>query len=61
MKLKEDPAVRATIRHFADRIRTAGISPSMREIEVSIAVELLREQHGIKVAAERLRRTIRRD
>lgn len=49
MKAKADPSVKATIRHFADMIRGEGISPSMRDIQVAIAVETLREQHGIKV------------
>jgi hypothetical protein len=47
MSIKADRGVKATIREFAEQIR--GISPSMREIEVAVAVERLREEHGIKI------------
>jgi hypothetical protein len=47
MPVNASPAFKATVREFAEQIRE--ISPSMREIEVSIAVERLREEHGIKI------------
>lgn len=47
MSINADRGVKATVREFAEQIRE--ISPSMREIEVSIAVERLREEHGIKI------------
>lgn len=54
MKLRANPARRVTIRHFADQIRDQRLSASMREIQVGIAAELLREQHGIRVSTNRL-------
>lgn len=57
---KNDVSVKATVREFADMIRKAGISPSMREIEVAIAVERLREEHGIEVDADKFDRLVNR-
>ncbi|NBV89553.1 MAG: hypothetical protein EBR88_08605 [Betaproteobacteria bacterium] len=54
MKKQENPAVKATVRDFAERIRGEGLSPSMLEIQIAIAVEQLHEQHGIRVTEERL-------
>jgi hypothetical protein len=54
MKKNENPAVKATIRDFADRIRDEGLSPAMQEIHIAIAVERLRDEHGISIAEERL-------
>ena len=51
---RENPARRATIRHFVDSIREEGLSPSMLEIEIGLAVERLREEHGIAVSEEKL-------
>lgn len=48
MESKQTPAVKATVREFAEQIEE-GISPSMKEMQIAIAVELLREQHGILV------------
>lgn len=53
-----DPAVKATIKHFADAIRRERISPSMREIEVGLAVERLMEEHGIRVEPATIERMI---
>jgi hypothetical protein len=51
----KDPAVKATVRSFADDLRRErGISPSMMETQVSIAVERLREEHGIDVSEQTL-------
>lgn len=55
---KINQSVKATIREFASTIRKAGISPSMREIEVGIAVERLREEHGIEIEEEEFDRMI---
>ena len=52
-----DKAIRATIREFAEQIR--GISPSMKEIQVAIAVERLRDEHGIEVSESKLARLAR--
>lgn len=57
-KPEVDIVVRQTIKEFARAI-PKGISPSMREIEVAIAVERLREEHGIEVDADRLLRLAR--
>jgi hypothetical protein len=54
MPKQENPAVKATVRDFADRIRGEGLSPSMQEIQIQIAVERLRDEHGIRIAEERL-------
>ena len=54
---KVNPIVRATVRHFADELRREkGISPSMLGIQISVAVERLREEHGIQVSESRLAR-----
>ena len=60
MSKNENASVKATVREFANSIRTAGISPSMREIEVAIAVERLREEHGIEVDADKFAQLIDR-
>lgn len=52
-KPEVDTVARATIKEFATAIRKAGISPSMREIEIDLAVERLREEHGIVVDQKR--------
>lgn len=57
---RENPARRVTIRHFVDSIRNEGLSPSMLEIQIGIAVEQLREQHGIAVSKDRLHRLVAR-
>lgn len=50
-----DPAVRATIKHFADDLRIArGISWEMMETQIAVAVERLREEHDIEVSETRL-------
>lgn len=54
MEKNENPARKATIRHFVDSIRGEGLSPSMLEIQIGIAVEQLREQHGIAVSEDKL-------
>lgn len=55
MKKKIDPAVRSTVKHFADELRRErGISESMMATQISVAVERLREEHGIRVSEERL-------
>lgn len=51
--------VKATIRDFADAIRE-DISPSMMEMEIAIAVERLKEEHGIRIGASRLVRLVTR-
>lgn len=60
MSQNENTSVKATVREFANTIRKAGISPSMREIEVAIAVERLREEHGIEVDADKFDRLVNR-
>lgn len=55
-----DPAVKATVKHFTDAIRSMRISPSMREIEVSLAVERLMEEHGIEVEPATINRMVDR-
>jgi hypothetical protein len=51
----KDPAVRSTVKSFADDLRRErGISPSMMETQISIAVERLMEEHGIEVSEARL-------
>ena len=50
-----DPAVRSTVKSFADDLRKErGISESMMAMQVSIAVERLMEEHGIEVSEKRL-------
>jgi len=56
----QTPEVKATIREFVDAIREQGISPSMMEMEIAIAVERLREEHGIRVGANRIARLVAR-
>lgn len=51
---KKNPARRATIRHFVAELREHGLSPSMLEIEIAVAVERLREEHGIVVSEEQV-------
>jgi len=52
---KIDPIVRATVKSFADDLRRErGISPTMMEIQIQVAVERLREEHGIEVSEKRL-------
>jgi hypothetical protein len=51
----KDPAVKSTVKSFADDLRRErGISPSMMETQISIAVERLMEEHGIEVSEARL-------
>lgn len=50
----KNPTVKATIRYFAENIRGEGISPSMREIQIGIIAEQLRDDHGIRIRPERL-------
>jgi hypothetical protein len=51
----KNTSVRATVKSFADDLRRErGISPSMMEMQVSIAVERLREEHGIEVEEQTL-------
>ena len=55
MSAIKDPAVKSTVRHFADELRRErGISPSMMETQISIAVERILEDHGIEVSEETL-------
>lgn len=56
-----NPSVKVTVREFANRIRNAGISPSMREIEVALAVERLKDEHGIEVEHSEFDRIIDHD
>lgn len=57
MSKKIDPAVRATVKYFADDLRRErGISESMMQTQISVAVERLREEHGIEVSEKRLAR-----
>ena len=53
-KKDQSPARRATIRHFVAELRDGGLSPSMLEIEIGVAVERLREEHGILVSEEQI-------
>lgn len=55
-----NPAVKATVREFAEQVRNAGASPSIREIEIQIAVERLREEHGIEVDPDKFDRLVNR-
>lgn len=58
---KMTPAVKATVRHFVEHVRDAGnISPDAREIEIAIAVERLREEHGISVDPDKFDRMVAR-
>jgi hypothetical protein len=51
----KNSAIKATVKSFADDLRRErGISPSMMEMQVAIAVERLREEHGIEVSEDRL-------
>lgn len=55
MKNEMTPAVRATVKHFADDLRIArGISQGMMELQIAVAVERLREEHDIEVSEDRL-------
>lgn len=56
----QTPEVKATIREFADQIREQGISPAMMETEIAIAVERLKEEHGIRVGHNRIARLVAR-
>lgn len=50
-----DPAVKATVEHFADDLRRLrGISDEIMVGEIQIAVEMLREEHGIEVSEKML-------
>lgn len=52
-----DPAIRSTVKHFADELRRErGISESMMATQIAVAVERLREEHGIEVSEKRLAR-----
>ena len=55
----QTPEVKATIEAFADALRE-DISPSMMEMEIAIAVERLKEEHGIRIGASRLARLVAR-
>jgi hypothetical protein len=56
---KIEPAVRATVKSFADDLRRErGISPTMMEIQIQVAVERLREEHGIEVSEKRLAKMV---
>ena len=55
----QTPEVKATIASFADALRE-DISPSMMEMEIAIAVERLKEEHGIRIGASRLARLVAR-
>jgi hypothetical protein len=51
----KNTSVRATVKAFADDLRRErGISPSMMQTSIEIAVERLREEHGIDVSEDRL-------
>jgi hypothetical protein len=51
----KNSAIKATVKSFADDLRRErGISPSMMEMQVAIAVERLREEHDIEVSEEQL-------
>ena len=55
MSAIKDPAVKSTVKSFADDLRRErGISPSMMAMQVAIAVERLREEHDIEVSEEQL-------
>lgn len=56
----QTPEVKATIREFAESIREQGISPSMMEMEIAIAVERLRDEHGIRTTPNRIARLVAR-
>lgn len=56
---KTDKNVRITVRDFVESIRMHGLSPDMKKIQIGIAVELLREQHGIKIRPTRFARLVR--
>lgn len=50
-----DPAIKATVKYFADDLRRMrGISDEIMVGEVQIAVERLREEHGIEVSEKML-------
>jgi len=53
-KKNQNPARRATIRHFVAELRDGGLSPSMLEIEIGVAVERLREEHEIIVSEDQV-------
>ena len=55
----ENPARRATIRHFVAELREGGLSPSMMAIEIAVAVERLREEHGIRVSEKKVAELVR--
>lgn len=48
--MSSDSAIKVTVREFATQLR--GISPEMQEVEVTVIVERLREEHGIVVEEE---------
>lgn len=50
--------VRATIQHFAERVREAGLSPDLRRIEIEIVIEQLREEHGITIKPKRMEQIV---
>lgn len=54
----EHPARRTTIRHFVDSLREERISPTMLDIQIGIAVEQLRDDHGIVIDPDRLARMV---
>lgn len=55
MKIEMTPAVKATVRYFADDLRRErGISPTMMMTQIQVAVERLREEHGIEISEKRL-------
>lgn len=54
----ENTALKATIREFAESIRSQGLSDSIREIQIAVAVERLAEEHGIEVDADKFARLV---
>lgn len=50
--------VRFTVKHFAEIVREAGLSPEMRQIEVDLMIERLKEEHGIKIKRRKFNRLV---
>lgn len=49
MKNESNTARKITIREFAESVRGQGLSDSVREIQIAVAVERLMEEHDIEI------------
>lgn len=58
MKNEENVARKMTIREFAEQVRSEGCSDTVLEMQISIAVERLMEEHGIEVDAHKFARLV---